>query len=209
MSLDLFISFFTILFVATIVPGPSMLLALNHGAFYGFKRAFISCIGYLLANLLMALLSYWGLGAILLTSAIAFNIIKWCGIAYLIYIGISMLLAKNNEETDKKETNTFKKTNNLKLFTDGFVIAAGNPKGIIFFTALFPQFININNATISEVGIVFSTLASVAFACYMLYAAFGRRLSNLFRRASFKKFFNKVSGSLFIGLGITMAFSRR
>jgi threonine/homoserine/homoserine lactone efflux protein len=141
-------------------------------------------MGNVIGNLLMALLSFLGLGVILLTSGVIFNIIKWAGIAYLMYIGI-------------------------KLFFDGFIIAVGNPKGIMFFTALFPQFINMQNVTVNLFMVAFGTLGTIAFSCYMLYAVFGVKLNKLFQLKSFRKIFNRISGSLFIGLGLTLAFAKK
>jgi threonine/homoserine/homoserine lactone efflux protein len=210
MTLSYFIAYLSIIFFATIVPGPSMLLALNHGANHGIGKTVYSGLGNLTGNLLMALLSILGLGVLLMTSGIIFNIIKWLGIGYLVFIGIKMFFSpvaptENTTSTVKK----YRKRNPIRLFIDGFVIAIGNPKGILFFTALFPQFINIKQASIADFLLVFVSLAIVAFGCYMLYAIFGERLNQLFQRNSFRRFFNRITGSMFIGLGVVLAFSKR
>jgi len=96
-----------------------------------------------------------------------------------------------------------------RLFLDGFIIGIGNPKGILFFTALFPQFINVRHATMSVFMIVFITLGIVAVGCYMLYAIFGVRLNRLFKLYSFRKMFNRITGSILIGTGLAIAFSKK
>ena len=210
MTISYFLAYFSILFLATIIPGPSMLLALNHGANYGIIKTIYSGFGNLIGNLLMALISILGLGIILITSGVVFNIIKWIGVLYLVYIGLKMIFEpvgpdeKNTFETKQKSSK--KKS---RLFFDGFFIAIGNPKGIIFFTALFPQFININNTSASEFMIVFITLGIVAFGCYMIYGVLGLKINKLFQLASFRKIFNRVTGSLMIGIGLTIAFSKK
>lgn len=205
-----FIVFFSILFLATITPGPSMLLAVNHGARHGIAKTIYSGLGNLTGNLLMATVSLLGLGIILITSGVVFNVVKWFGVAYLFIIGIKMIIEP--VETDEQNNNFAKstaKTKKLKLFSDGFVIAIGNPKGILFFTALFPQFINIKNTSGTELTLFFLTLGCVAFGCFMLYAGFGVRLNRLFRLKSFRKLFNRISGSIMIGFGLTMAFTNK
>lgn len=209
MELDYFIAYFLILFVATITPGPSMLLALNHGVNQGLKKTFYSAVGNLIGNLLLAFVSILGLGAILIASGIIFNVIKWIGIIYLVYLGLKLIFEPvKSKETDEKIklSNTRKKG---KLFLDGFIIAIGNPKGILFFTALFPQFINTESGTVSSFIIIFTTLGVVAFGCYLLYAVFGTRLNKLFQLNSFKKIFNRISGLFLIGCGMALAFSKK
>src|SRR5574344_2171689 len=190
MTFEYFVAYFFVLFVATIIPGPNSLLAINHGANHGIKRTVYSGLGNLIGNLLMALVSILGLGAILLASGVVFTIIKWVGVAYLVYIGIRLILEpvpeEQAEETDHKP---IVRKGKDRLFLDGFIIAVGNPKGILFFTALFPQFIDISSATVVDFIIVFITLGIVAFGCYMLYAVCGVKLNRLFRLQSFRKKF--------------------
>lgn len=210
MSIDLFIAYTSIVFLATIIPGPSMLLALSHGANHGVGKALYSGLGNLMGNLLMALASLLGLGIVLFTSAIFFNIIKWIGVVYLIFTGIKMIIIPVEEQgINDLKTKPEKKQKRYRFFIDGFVIAIGNPKGIIFFTALFPQFINAKQATAVSFLIVFSTLGVIAFSCYMFYAAFGVKLNKLFQIKLFRKSFNCISGSLMVGLGLTLSLTKR
>lgn len=209
MTFNYFIAYFVILLIATITPGPSMLLALNHGVNHGFVKTLNSGLGNLVGNLLMALVSIAGLGAVLAASGLVFNMIKWMGILYLIFIGVKMVFEPiNTEKTNVCGTLKSHKSNR-KLFMDGFIIAIGNPKGILFFTALFPQFINVKHAGFSGFMIVFITLGIVAFGCYMLYAKFGAKLNGLFQLPSFRKIFNRITGSILIGTGIAIAFSKK
>ena len=114
--------------------------------------------------------------------------------------------ADNHEIINVKSTSRKKSSH---LFIEGFFIAISNPKGILFFTALFPQFISLENASISTFMIIFTTLGIVAFGCYMLYAVFGVQLNRLYRLKSFRKIFNYITGSFFIGIGLTLALSKK
>jgi homoserine/homoserine lactone efflux protein len=211
MTYSYFITYFVILFVATITPGPSMLLAMNHGVNHGMGRTVYSGLGNLVGNLLMALVSMLGLGAVLAASGVVFNVIKWLGIGYLAFIGIKLMMEPITEggkasDENGRRTGGQRKT---RLFVDGLIIALGNPKGILFFTALFPQFIHAKEASVGAFLVILVTLGIVAFGCYMLYAFFGERLRSLFRLVSFRKAFNRVTGSLFVGSGIALAFSKK
>jgi threonine/homoserine/homoserine lactone efflux protein len=210
MSIDYFIAYFLIIFFATITPGPNSVLAINHGLNHGFAQSIYSAAGNLVGNLLLALVSILGLSAILIASGIVFTVIKWIGIIYLLYIGLKLLIAPLKAETaEVKEAKPKRYKKKKNLFLDGFVIAIGNPKGILFFTALFPQFITIETATIEEFLIIFITLAVVAFGCYMLYAVLGQKLNALFQAPKFRTIFNRISGSIFIGTGLAIAFSKK
>jgi len=209
MTFESFIAYFLVLFVATIIPGPNSLLAMNHGANHGIERTVFSGLGNLIGNLSMAFVSVLGLGAILLASGVLFTVIKWIGIVYLVYLGIRMIFepvasGRSDETNDKPVVKA-----RGRLFMDGFIIAIGNPKGILFFTALFPQFINVKSATIGGFLVVFATLGIVGFGCYMLYAIFGVRLNRLIHHRLFRNGFNKVTGSIFIGTGLILAFSKK
>lgn len=210
MTLDYYMAYFAILFVATITPGPNMLLAVNHGVNHGLARTIYSGLGNLAGNLLMALVSVMGLGAVLAASGFIFNIIKWIGALYLIYVGVRLIFERVSLKAEPVQPLGMKSPKNRRrLFLDGFFIAVGNPKGILFFTALFPQFINVHHATLSAFMIVFITLGIVAFGCYMIYALFGVRLNGLFLLPAFRKGFNRISGAILIGTGLAVALSRR
>jgi homoserine/homoserine lactone efflux protein len=209
MTFDYFLTYLLILFIATITPGPNMLLAINHGLNHGLFRTMYSCSGNLLGNLLMALASIVGLGAVLIASGFIFTIIQWIGIIYLMFLGFKLIFEPVKMERLDQNYGDGQSKSGGKLFIDGFLIAIGNPKGILFFTALFPQYINIGHATIREFIIIFTTLGIVAFGCYMFYALFGVKLNRLFGRYSFKKIFNRITGSIFIGTGLSIALSKK
>jgi threonine/homoserine/homoserine lactone efflux protein len=198
-----------ILFFATIIPGPNMLLALSHGTNYGVNRTLYSSIGNTCTNFFMALTSFLGLGVILLTSGVIFSAIKYIGALYLIYLGIRLFFTKTEEQAPEKESLEAHNKRNITLFTEGFVIGMGNPKGIIFFTALFPQFISHSSITPVSMATLFVPLVAIAWSCYMIYAFFGQKLKFLFSRRRFKSLFNKITGSLMVCLGISLGFSRK
>ncbi|HEX2956031.1 MAG TPA: LysE family translocator, partial [Chitinispirillaceae bacterium] len=147
-------------------------------------------------------------GAVLIASGAVFNVIKWLGIIYLTFVGIMLLLdpVKTGSVCNNNQTIT---RSSRRLFIDGLLVAIGNPKGILFFTALFPQFINVEHATTIDFTILMITLGAVASGCFMAYAMCGVKLNALFQLYSFRKWFNRVTGCVFIGTGLTVALSKK
>ncbi|MFC1819915.1 LysE family translocator [Thermodesulfobacteriota bacterium] len=209
MSFNFFIVYSITVFVASIVPGPSMLLALTHGMKYGAKRTIASALGNLSITLIQASISIAGLGAILLASEYLFNIVKWIGAAYLIYMGLSLWRTANISISLIPSSNPSQITTLRKMFLQAAFVTAGNPKAIVFFTAVFPQFIDPNAAYMPQFSIIMGTGGIIAFSCFMLYAAGGQKLMTLFSRTTVGKYINKMIGGTFIGAGIGLAASNK
>lgn len=209
MSFNYFMMYLLTIFVATIIPGPSMLLALTHGMKYGTKRTMATALGNLLVTLLQAAISMAGLGAILLTSENIFNIIKLIGAAYLIYMGITIWRSPSLTLDEKSEREAGPSEPLKNMFLKGVLVTAGNPKAIVFFTAVFPQFINPQNAYIPQFMTFLITGGIIAFSCFMIYAIGGQNILSAFLKTPVGKHLNKIIGGTFIGSGIGLAVSNK
>ena len=209
MSLEFFLIYSVTVFVASIVPGPSMLLALTHGMKYGAKRTIASALGNVSITLIQAAISIAGLGAILLASEGLFNVIKWAGAAYLIYVGLSIWRSPRISLSKEASRHSHAKPPLRKMFLQAAFVTAGNPKAIVFFTAVFPQFIDPNAAYLPQFGMLMGTGGIIAFGCFMLYAMGGQKIVKLFSETTVNKYFNRVIGGTFIGAGIGLASSNR
>lgn len=209
MSLKFFLVYSITIFVASIIPGPSMLLALTHGMKYGAKRSIASAFGNLLITLFQAAVSIAGLGAILLASEGLFNFIKWIGAAYLIYMGIAIWRSPDMKVSDKLTSHSSSKAPLKKLFLQSAFVTAGNPKAIIFFAAVFPQFIYPNGAYIPQFITFMGTGGCIAFSCFMIYAICGQKIVALLSKASVMKYINRMLGGTFIGAGIGLAVNKK
>ena len=136
------------IYVATVLalmstPGPSQLLMLSNSATHGFKRSLATAAGDLTANALQMLAAGLGLAAIIAMSGNALTIIKWAGVAYLIWLGTRMILRaspKNSAAVEPVALISLK-----SLWLQGFITSAANPKAVVFFAALFPQFIQADS----------------------------------------------------------------
>ena len=209
MSLNFVLLFSMTVFVASIIPGPSMLLALTHGMQYGAKRTIASAMGNVTVTLIQASVSIAGLGTILIASETTFQLIKWAGAAYLIYMGIRMLCS-SNMSLSPNELNHTNKWNSIKrMYLQAAFVTAGNPKAIVFFTAVFPQFIDPNAAYLSQFYILISICAFIAFNCFMIYAIGGQKIVSLLSKATIGKYIKRVIGSTFIGVGVGLAASNK
>lgn len=209
MSFNFVLLFSMTVFVASIIPGPSMLLALTHGMQYGAKRTIASAMGNVTVTLIQASVSIAGLGTILIASETTFQIIKWAGAAYLIYMGIRMLCSSNMSLSPNELNHTNKWNSLKKMYLQAAFVTAGNPKAILFFTAVFPQFIDPNAAYLSQFCILISICAFIAFNCFMIYAIGGQKIVSLLSKATIGKYIKRVIGSTFIGAGIGLAASNK
>lgn len=209
MSFEFFLIYSITVFVASIVPGPSMLLALTHGMKYGAKRTVASAFGNLSISLIQAAISIAGLGAILLASEGLFNIIKWAGATYLIYIGIRMWSSPKMIISEKPTGNLAHKVPLHKMYLQAALVTAGNPKAIVFFTAVFPQFIDTNAAYVPQFAILMGTVGIIAFSCFMIYAIGGQKIMSIFSKDTIGRYINKLIGGTFIGAGIVLATSNK
>jgi homoserine/homoserine lactone efflux protein len=194
--------------VLCLTPGPAVLLVLATALRRGPRASIGSTLGILSANTIYFALSATGLGALLLASYRIFFLIKWVGAAYLIYLGVKALLSKSgafgNPETPSQSSRS-----SPRLFMDGLLLQLSNPKAIVFFAALPPQFIDPKGDLVLQVlvlGITSVVIESVVLLCYGLAAG---RASAVAREPRYARWTNRVSGVLLIGAGSGLAALRR
>lgn len=209
MSLNFILLFSMTVFVASIIPGPSMLLALTHGMHYGAKRTISSAMGNVTVTIIQASISIAGLGTILITSETTFQLIKWVGASYLIYMGISMLCSSKMSLSPSVLNNSNKQHSLRRMYLQSAFVTAGNPKAIIFFTAVFPQFIDSNVPYLFQFLILISICGFITFNCFMIYAIGGQKIISLFSKATIWKYLKRVIGGTFIGAGLALAVSNK
>ena len=191
-----------------LTPGNDMLYVAARSASQGIKAGIVSSLGIFVGCLVHIIAAVIGLSAIIAQSAIAFNIIKYLGAAYLVYLGIRSILSK------KKSLQLDKKVQPLsfdKIFWQGVITNVLNPKVALFFLAFLPQFINIHSAgthwQILFLGAWFDvggTLVNIVVA--ILFGRIGNWLS---RSPRFVQWQERITGAMLIGLGIKVALSSK
>ncbi len=194
--------------VLTASPGPSVLLCLTKSVTEGFKASIYTALGSLTAIIGIMTLSFTGLGVLIASSVMIFNVIKWLGAAYLIYLGVKAFTSKTESYELGHIDREHNKETHLALFKSGFIVGASNPKAIVFFTALFPQFIIASQPLLDQYLIFSLTFAVMELSWLLIYAYLGAKSSNWLMKNGRAKFFNKITGGVFIGAGLVLSTTR-
>jgi len=186
-----------------LVPGPAVLYITARSANQGRMAGLISVLAIETANLIQAVAAALGLSAILLSSALAFDIVKYLGAAYLVYLGIRKLISPASQFQKEQ----FKRESLWRIYWQGFVVNILNPKTALFFFAFLPQFVNphIGNTTGQTLllGLIFVGLGTVTDSLYALAASsLGAKLAENKRFQKGQQYF---TGLIYVGLGITTA----
>lgn len=207
MQLDTWIYYTLAILVLTASPGPSSLLCLSKGVSSGFRLALTTALGSLSAITIILTLSFTGLGVVIASSEFVFNIIKWCGAAYLIWLGIQAFRSKQNDFS--KSDSALVSTSHVSAYTSGFIVGSSNPKAIIFFTALFPQFIDPTDSLLTQYAIFAGTFVVFELSWLTFYALLGVKTSNWLFEAGRAKLFNRLTGGVFISAGVMLSTANR
>ena len=205
MTVESWIIYLVLVTAATATPGPAILFIITNSTSYGWKRAIWAALGNIVGLFCLGIIAITGLGTILNTSVVFFNILKYAGAAYLIYLGLKILLQK---ELDLSSINAPAHSTDIssrKIFLQALAVAISNPKAIVFLTALFPQFINIEQTLIPQFSILIITLMSFSFFFLMVYAFGAQRMKIWLNNSERITLFNRASGSIFIGFGLLLA----
>ncbi len=202
MTIELFISYLIASTIVAAMPGPNVLLVTNDSIAYGFKNSLLTMLGVISGMAVLFSLSLVGIATFLIMFSWFFGAVKWAGVCYLIYLGVSQIIASF------KPGDTFDEKKSLKknFFAKGFLISVTNPKGLIFAGAFFPQFLNKDAAIIPQILLLCGGFLFVGFIVLMLYALCGNIAGRLFKTQSFKTIMNRISGAFLIFFGIGLAF---
>lgn len=187
-----------------VVPGPAVLYIVTRSLSQGRVAGVVSMLGVNSGALLHTLAAALGLSAILVSSALAFEVVKYAGATYLIYLGVRQFLSKSS-----LEQMTIKHDSLLRIYAQGVFVSVLNPKLALFFFAFLPQFVDPTRGSVTlqmlGLGLTFVALAACSDGLYaLLSSSLGRYLQRNPRFARRQKY---VTGSVYIGLGMTAAFT--
>ena len=207
MTIQSWLMYLALVFVATSTPGPAVLFIMTNTTLHGWRKAVFAALGNIAGLLCLGIIAVTGLGTILNTSEIIFNMIKYLGAAYLIYLGIKLLVQKNTDLMTINNQLISKNISSNKLFFQALGVALSNPKAIVFLTALFPQFINTNQTLLPQFSMLIVTLMIFSFSFLMFYALLAHKAKVWLSKPNRIKAFNRTSGSIFVGIGVFLATS--
>ena len=199
--------YLALVLVATSTPGPAVLFIMTNATLHGWRKASFAALGNIVGLFCLGILAVTGLGTILKASELVFNVIKYAGAAYLIYLGFKMIFQKSFDLGAMQNQIVPTHVSSGKIFLQALGVAMSNPKAIVFLTALFPQFININAALIPQFSMLIATLMIFSFSFLMFYALLAHSVKNWLAKPNRIKTVNRTSGSIFIGFGILLATS--
>jgi threonine/homoserine/homoserine lactone efflux protein len=189
--------------VLLLVPGPAVLYITARSSSQGRMAGLVSVLAIETANFLQAAAAALGLSAILLSSALTFDVVKYLGAAYLIYLGIRKLLASDEES----EGGEIRRESLSRIYWQGFAVNILNPKTALFFLAFLPQFVDPTRGNVIAqnlfLGAVFVGMAIITDSTYaLLTSSIAGRLSG---NSRFQKGGRYFAGLVYLGLGITTA----
>jgi threonine/homoserine/homoserine lactone efflux protein len=212
MAINTWLLFSALVLTVIVMPGPAVALCISHGVSHGRVKSLATVTGLILSSVVLVALSMAGLGAILTASGTLFNIVKFAGAAYLIYLGIKMWRSRPalSSETTSPDTVPAKATTNFgSLLRTGFLVGISNPKDLLFFGALFPQFISPVTPLMPQVIIMTTTWCAVAFSVMAAYVALGAGMARRVNTLNAKGVLDRVTGSIFIAAGTALAWAKR
>jgi threonine/homoserine/homoserine lactone efflux protein len=206
LHIELWLAFVTAAVVLLAMPGPTILTVISYSASHGRRAAWPLIAGVALGDSTALFLSLVGLGTLLATSALWFNVVKTVGGLYLLYLGIKMLRAGAASAAVAAPPAP---ASMWRLFFNTYAVTALNPKGIVFFVAFLPQFINPAAPALAQLwalGITFVVLAALNAAAYVMFAASARRMLASPRA---QRRFNLAGGTLICGAGVWALLAKR
>jgi threonine/homoserine/homoserine lactone efflux protein len=197
----LLFAFSSLLLMTT--PGPDMIPVITRGVGQGRRAAFLTVLGYGIGDMAHTLFAAVGLSTLLISSVLAFKIVKYAGAAYFVYLGIRMLLKQSDFTFDSQ----LLKADSKELIWQGFISNLLNPEATLFFLAFLPQFVDLSQANVAAqimvLGLIFTTTGIVTYGIIAYFSgAIGLWLRS--KRLIVSKL-RWITGSIFIAFGMRLA----
>jgi threonine/homoserine/homoserine lactone efflux protein len=208
MTLSTYLLYLAAVALLVLTPGPTMLMSMTNAIAHGAPKAMASASGSISAALGMILLSSLGLGAVLAASDTAFLVLKILGGAYLIYLGIKTFRSPLSS-FDLPTASAQGGVSMRQLYVQGLLVGASNPKALLFFAAFFPQFVDPQLAWAPQFAILAITFVVFEFTTLGFATLFAAKIAPWLREAGRARIFNRVSGSLFAGMGCLLLAARK
>ena len=213
MTLSTWLTFFIATILLCFSPGPGALSSMSAGMKYGWRRGMWNCIGMQVSIMVNVTIIALGLGAILMASNTAFEVMKWCGALYLVWLGIQKFREEPAFSTPAFEEiavrTQFKDTTAKGIFMQGFLVSQTNPKGLIFLLAVLPQFVDPTQPIALQYVILTLTLNVVDLVAMGCYTAFAAKVLMMLKDPEHIRWTNRGIGSLFMAAGGALAVFKR
>ena len=210
MNTQSLLTFAVVAGLSALTPGPAILLTLRNGATFGARSVIWSAFGNICGGFCLSTAAILGLGVLLKSSALLFGAVKLIGALYLFYVGVRHLFGRATVLADESNDSQGKAMPRRRaLYREAFLTAATNPKAILFFTALFPQFINAQAPLVPQFFILTGIFLTLSYAAHMSYALLASRAKGFLLKPALAKWMNRAVGTVFISFGALLLALRR
>ncbi len=206
MSIETWLAFFAASWLISLSPGAGAVYAMTCGLNHGFARGYVGALG-LIAGILSSLVAVAiGLGALLSASSTAFEVVKWCGVGYLLWLGVQQW----REGGARLEAPAVPRRYSPRaLIARGWALNAVNPKAILFMLAVVPQFVDPARPLLAQYAAIGATLVFTDLIVMAAYTALAARVLASLRSAGHRKLMNRAFGALFVAAAALLAGFRR
>ena len=207
MEFAVWLTFFAASWAISLSPGAGAVAAMSSGLNHGFRRGYFTTFGLILGIVTQTVVVGAGLGALIAASSMAFGVVKWAGVAYLVWLGISQWRAPATPivtQAGHQEASTRR-----ELILKGWVINALNPKGTVFLLAVVPQFLDLKQALLPQYAVIGATLAFTDLVVMAGYTLLASRVLKSLHSPQHVRALNRVFGGLFVAAGAFLATFKR
>lgn len=207
MDFALWLAFFAASWAISLSPGPGAVAAMSAGLNHGFRRGYFLTFGLVTGIVTQLLIVGLGLGALIAASATAFTVVKWAGVAYLVWLGVQQWRAP--ALAVRAEGGHDERTPRRLLALRGWGINAVNPKGTVFMLAVVPQFLTPGEPLALQYAVIGATLVFTDLVVMAGYTALASRVLRSLSSAEHVRWVNRGFGALFVGAGLLLAAFKR
>lgn len=207
-SAELYLAFILATALLIAIPGPNVTLIIAHSVGHGARRAMMTVLGTQLAQAAQLAFVILGMTTLIALFAAVFEWLRWAGVVYLVWLGMQHWRAQP-ETPDGTRTAAPRRVGGRRLFWQGALVAATNPKTWLFYAAFFPQFVDPTRPLGTQLLILSATYLAIATALDSGYALIAGRMGRWLRETARERVLGRITGTLLIGAGVWLATLRR
>ena len=206
MDLDIWLTMLVAAIVISISPGAGAVVSMNYGLKYGLRRSYAAIFGLQMGLFIQTFIVVVGLGSLIMSSLLLFNIIKWIGVAYLIFIGVMKFREKPVLPSDTENIKAFSAS---KAFIQATLINCTNIKATVFLVAFIPQFLDPNKELFSQFVIICATLIGVDIIVMTGYSSLAYRLKFMVKSLRAVRIQNRITGAFLLLAALFVSTAKR
>ncbi len=195
MPIDVLLAFAAAALAVILIPGPTVLLVSSYALAQGLRPALLCILGVCLGDLAAMSLTFLGLGAVLAASASLFLVLKWVGVAYLLYLGLQLWRAPQPSAEAAEPV----RHHAGRVVLRAFLVNVFHPKGLAFYVAFLPQFIDPTGPMLPQMASLMAVFTAIAFSVLLGYALTATRFRSVLSSANARRLFNRTGAACLFG----------